>query len=117
MKILKTLLAVLFSFALVWTQAVSGLEVEKTSVKTQRCGCCACKKMDCCTAQPSSQSIPAPAAPLRTATQNQIQLVAVTISILSKSPALLVAKTVPPPSRLQKTIDVPVYQRTCSYLI
>ena len=116
MHFLKTAFAVLASVLLVGTQTVSAIG-QHSSPTVQECVCCSCKQIDCCVAPPTSTSQPVPAAPARTVSQSNLQIIATVVSLLVHAPE----KTGEPisfgaVSPLLVT-DVPLYEWNCSYLI
>jgi hypothetical protein len=116
MNFAKTVFAIFASVLLVGMQSVSAF-AEKSPAKSQVCGCCACKKMDCCIAQPASAPEPIPATPVRAQSQNNLQLVAVVASLLLPTDGTPAQKISFAPSASFSTISVPLYEWNCSYLI
>jgi hypothetical protein len=116
MHFAKTVFAILASVLLAGTQSVSAF-AEKSPAKSQVCGCCACKKMDCCVAQPSSAPEPIPAAPARAQSQNNLQFVAVVASLLLQADSAPAPKISSVPSASFPLTSVPLYEWNCSYLI
>jgi hypothetical protein len=116
MNFAKTVFAIFASVLLVGTQSVSAF-AEKSPAKSQVCGCCACKKMDCCVAQPASTPEPVPAAPVRTQSQNNAQFIAVVASLLLQTDSAPAPKISSAPSASFPLTSVPLYEWNCSYLI
>src|SRR4051812_36782506 len=116
MNMLKTAFAILASAMLVGAQTVFAFQ-PIAPAKSQVCGCCACKKMNCCVAQPTSTPQPVPASPARTVSQNNLQIIAAVVSLLLHAPeksAEPISFTSFSPLHL---IVVPLYELNCSYLI
>jgi len=116
MNFAKTVFAILASVLLVGTQSVSAF-AEKASAKSQLCGCCACKKIDCCVAQPASAPDPIPAAPVRAQSQNSSQLIAVVALALLQTESTSAQEISFAPSASFPMTSVPLYEWNCSYLI
>jgi len=117
MNFAKTVFALLASVLLVGTQSVVAMG-EKSPPQSQVCGCCACKKMDCCVAQqPTSTPQSVPVAPSRAESQNQLQIIATVVSLLLQSDKSPVQKISLAPSASLEMTSVPLYQWNCSYLI
>lgn len=117
MNFAKTIFAILASVLLVGTQSVSAVGQKESPTKSQICGCCACKRMDCCVAQPTSVPQPVPVAPTRAESQNNFQIIATDVSLLLQSKEQLVQKICFPPSASYSLTSVPLYEWNCSYLI
>jgi hypothetical protein len=116
MNFAKTIFAVFASVLLVGTQTVSATG-KTASGKSQICGCCACKKMDCCVAQPTSVPQPIPTNPARAESQNNFQIIAAIVSLLQETNETPAQKISFPQSASLIAISVPLYEWNCSYLI
>jgi hypothetical protein len=122
-QVVKRLLAIFFSVALIVSQAAASLngplDLGKQKAGTPKCcsprPCCA--GGDCCVANKNSGSEqPAPALPTQRSSQNDLQVL-VSASVLvwkqtSTTASITTALRVLPPS-----VAAPLYQRNCSYLI
>jgi hypothetical protein len=113
MKLARTILAPLLALALLLTQTAFLAEAV-TPAQPANCGCH--KAVCCCQTPANPQSTPRPAAPARTLSQNDWQIVAAVVQNHSSSAA---------PSR-PSCLDllpslvaapVPLYQRDCALLI
>jgi len=116
MNFLKTTFAILASVMLVGTQAVFAVP-SVAPTKSQVCGCCACKKMNCCVAQPTSVPQPIPASPARTVSQNNLPIIAVVVSSLLQAPEESAEPISFAPFSSLHVTAVPLYELNCSYLI
>jgi hypothetical protein len=116
MTIAKTTFAILASFLLVGSQSVFAFG-QSPSPESQECGCCSCKKMDCCVAQPTSTPQPIPAAPARTVSQNNLQIIAMAVSLILQTPDKIAEPISFSPVSSFAVTDVPLYEWNCSYLI
>ena len=112
---MKRAVAIVLSLILVWIQAVAAVQ-PTAAAPPAKCGCCACKKMDCCVGRSTSESQPLPVAPVPAAAQNHFSAVLST----------LVAWTLPAPTPAQvssfdsaptSALAVPLFQRDCALLI
>lgn len=119
---MRSLLAILFSLALIATQAASvkgpGESGNQQAAASKCCGHCGpCKSASCCVAKnDSSRSQPAPAVPAPGHSQNDLQiLVSVTLQLQPQSAT--VELPVPALSFVCASYAAPLYQRNCSYLI
>jgi hypothetical protein len=114
MKVARIILAPLLALALLLTQTAFFVEA-MGAAKPVGCGCH--KAVCCCCQTPANpQSAPRPAAPARTVTQNDWQIVAAVVEHLSSSAAQLQ----PSFSHLRLSLEaapVPLYQRDCALLI
>jgi hypothetical protein len=115
MRILKTVCAILLSFALVMSQTVFAPDASAAIAKNVKC-CCGPCKMKCCALPASPVPQPLPAAP-RSVSQNQVQLIAVTVSLLLHLPEQRVEKQISLPAVSVSLISLPLYTRNCSFLI
>jgi hypothetical protein len=112
LKIAKTFIALLFSFALLAGQ-FSFADAQPCAKQAKSC----CKKNCCCAPADDSQSAPLPLLPTQTSSQNDWQLAASVAqlfiaSVDTANRSLPVTHHfVPSPSA------VPLYQRHCSFLI
>jgi hypothetical protein len=114
MKALKTIVAVVFSFALIATQIVFGAPTERVEKKCK--GCCCKTVMKCCATSTSAPAQPQPAQTSRTV-QNQIQLAAAFISLLPQPVAGPAARPIITISPALASQSVPLFTRNCSFLI
>ncbi len=116
MNFLKTTFVILASVMLVGTQTVFAVQ-PVTPTKSQVCGCCACKKMDCCVAQPTSVPQPVPASPVRTVSQDNLQIIAAVVSMLLPDREKIAEPISFAPFSSLHIAHVPLYEWNCSYLI
>jgi hypothetical protein len=116
MHIAKTAFAILASLLLVGTQAAFAFG-QDSSPTSHECGCCSCKQMDCCMAQPTSTPQPIPTSPVRTVTQNNLQIIAAVVSLLLQAPEKSAEPISFPPFSSLHVTAVPLYELNCSYLI
>jgi hypothetical protein len=113
MKVARNILASLFALALILTQIAPFAEA-MAPAQTARCGCH--RTVCCCQTPANPNSTPPPAAPARSVTQNDLQIVAAVIEQVFSSAA-------PPlPSHFHARpslggAPIPLYQRDCVLLI
>jgi hypothetical protein len=114
MKVARTILAPLLALALLLTQTAFFAEA-MVSAKPASCGCH--RAVCCCCQTPANpQSAPRPAAPARTLTQNDWQIVAAVLHHVSSN----AAPSQPSFFQLRPSLEaapVPLYQRDCALLI
>jgi hypothetical protein len=113
MKFARTILAPLFALALILTQIAPFAEAMAPAQKA-RCGC---HRAVCCCQMPANpSSSPRPAAPARTVTQNDLQIVAAVVEQIFSS----AAPTRPSHFHARPSLGaapIPLYQRDCVLLI
>jgi hypothetical protein len=116
MKVAKIVCALLLAFVLVLTQAapVAG---SPTPAQTAQCAkCCGHCPARCCATPANPNSAPRPATPARTATHNDLQIVAAVVICQlpeTASPCLSIVQTRP----CLAGVGVPLFQRNCIFLI
>src|ERR1051325_1702944 len=115
---MKRLSAILLSLLLMGTQAVLVAQPPTNAGTRSACKCCDCGKVNCCVTPTHPGSAPAPAAPVRANTQNELSAFTLT----------LVAWTLPAAARQQISIPsissssrlatgVPLFTRHCALLV
>jgi len=112
----KTAWVLAISVMLVGAQTVFALG-QKTEPASQKCGCCSCKKQNCCVTQPTSAPEPIPAAPTRAISQTHLQFIAAFVSLLLQAPEKAALPVSFSPSAAPVLAAVPLYDWNCSYLI
>ncbi|HEY3863062.1 MAG TPA: hypothetical protein VGO59_14365 [Verrucomicrobiae bacterium] len=113
---MKGLLAILFSAALIVSQAAFLPSGQAASVQ-KCCGHCNCCKGDpCCTGAPDSRH-PAPAVPARGVSQNDLQVLAAVVAAPFPPRPPLVQRPISSLSFSFPAAAPPLYQRHCSYII
>ncbi|MGO8767112.1 MAG: hypothetical protein ACLQSR_18505 [Limisphaerales bacterium] len=114
---MKAALAIICSFVLAGTPFLPAQTPLPQCVKQPVPACCqhGCK-MPCCQAKPMSNSQPAPAVPARTASQNQLSLLAANIAVWGLTDATTSRLPSASPISLV-TKGSPLYARNCARLI
>jgi hypothetical protein len=112
----KRLFAILFSLLLVWAQAFASTTPVVVSGDSAACGCIECGAMCCCVTPSTPDSQPAPAAPVRAGTQNELSICSPTL-VAWTLPACE-AHVLSSVSSLPSTaMGVPLFTRHCALLI
>src|ERR1700722_7131279 len=113
MKVARNILAPLFALALLLSQTAF-FAGATTSASQSNCGCH--QAVCCCQTPASPQSTPRPAAPTRTVTQTDWQVVAAIVEHVS-SGAAPSRPSFPLLAPSLEAAPVPLYQRDCALLI
>jgi hypothetical protein len=115
----KSLLAILFSLALVWAQSVPARCVQPASTGMARtaCKCCHCGGADCCMKKSAPVRQSPPAAPAPAASQ-QVQLLLLTpATVAFVLPSAASSPISSPAASPERAADLPLYQQNCTFLI
>jgi hypothetical protein len=112
-KFAKTVFALLFSLALVWTQTVFVSDAQAGEEAAPSC----CHRCSCCATPSNPAPEPVPVAPVRTLSQNDLQLVAVVTQTLLKQTVSLAPKNSYSFLVSVSLPAIPIYERNCSFLI
>jgi hypothetical protein len=116
----KKLLAILFGALLVLTQTVNPNGVLPEAAATN-CGCgkhnCGCGKHCCCAGKSAPDSAPLPAAPTRSLSPGQWQMVLAPAVAILNSPVAPVSEVFPVCRLPLKSDAIPLYQWNCAYVI
>ena len=118
MKFLKTIVALLFSLALMGSPFVFQGHSAQTESKAKSCSCCACKKVSCCVASaPTAPQEPVPVQTARAVSSPELQVIAAAVELVvdSSTDKNFRSESNFPPA--PSSVAVPVYQRNCIYLI
>lgn len=116
MSFWKTAWVVAISVVLVGAQTVFALG-QKSESASQECGCCSCKRLNCCVTQPTSAPEPIPATPTRAVSQTHLQFIVTFVSLLLQAPEKAASPVSFSPSASTDLAAVPLYDWNCSYLI
>ena len=107
--------AIVLSLILIWIQAVAAVRTTSAAPPAM-CGCCACKKMECCVAQstPGSQPLPAAPAPVPAQQQHYSAVLSVLAAwVLPAAPSQISSSDNAP----LLALSVPIFTRHCALLI
>src|SRR5262249_37766795 len=107
--------AILFAALLTWTQSLGLMAANCAPCATKSC-CRNRQVAACCSKSTAPESVPA--APARTASQDQSQLLLVALNSFVPPPAPGIAEfSFPQPQPAMAAAALPLYQRNCSFLI
>ena len=113
----RAAVTVFLSFLLVWTQNVYPVgTAQKNPAPCVTCCCESCNRAECCPA-PNAPETPAPAAPIRTISENSVPSLLMAIWAALELPALGNFTDLPPTTAWLHVSAVPIYQQNCTFLI
>jgi hypothetical protein len=115
----KSLLAILFSLALVWAQSVPARCVPSATAGVARsaCKCCHCGGASCCMKKTAPNPQPMPAAPAPTSAQHLQLLSLAPVAVAFMLPSAASSPLSSPAAASVRAAAVPLYQQNCTFLI
>jgi len=115
----KSLLAILFSAALIWAQTSPVVCAQGAPASAGRSGCCGCHcgKGTCCMNRTSPRPQPTPTAPAPRASQPGQLLLLAPAALAFVLPQLPSSASSPPAASPVRAAALPLYQQNCTFLI